>query len=270
MHTPCVMTRRVHDRQTLTPRYSARKSPWGEFLVWALVRTSLQRMFVRVRLRELRADPRAAGLPLLVIANHPSWWDGYLALLLSRWYGTRRYLMMDAAQLKRYGFFAWAGCFGVERTDARDVARGIAYAADLLRQAMPTWLWLFPQADISPPQARPIAFHAGTAHIIRRATAGGRTVGVLPVAWELVFRGEQHPEIIMLVGDILTFDDAQARDVAQVTTQLTQALTAVMDAVGNDITRDDLAAYRTIVRGRAGVNDWFDWLLRRTRLVADP
>lgn len=263
MHHP----RRPH---SLVPQYPARKSPWGELLVWALVRTSLQRMFVRVRLREQAGNPCAAGLPLILVANHPSWWDGYLALLLARHYGARRYLMMDAAQLKRYGFFAWAGCFGVERADARDVARSIAYAAELLRQAEPTWLWLFPQAEITPARARPLSLHAGAAHIVRRATAGGLTVGVLPVAWELVFRGEQHPEVVLLVGDIITFDAERARDVSSVTALLSEALTAIVDAVGSDIARDDFAGYRTILRGRAGANDQFDRLLHRDRLVADP
>ncbi len=227
-------------------------------------------MFVRVRLREVSGDPRAAGLPLLVIANHPSWWDGYLALLLSRHYGVRRYLMMDAAQLKRYGFFAWAGCFGVERGDARDVARSIAYAAALLRQEERTWVWLFPQAEITPPQARPLSVHGGAAHVLRRAMTGGRTIGVLPVAWELVFRGEQHPEVVILVGDIKMFDEGDVRNASSVTAYLTEALRSVMDTLASDITRNDLAVYQTILRGRVGVNDRFDRLLRRHRLVADP
>jgi chlorobactene lauroyltransferase len=265
-----VRTCRTTHSPSLAPRYRARKTPWGELLVWALVRTSLPGMFVRVQLRKLGGDPRAPGLPLLVIANHPSWWDGYLALLLSRHFGARRYLMMDAAQLKRYGFFAWAGCFGVERSDARDVARSIAYAAGLLRQAKPNWLWLFPQATITPPQARPLAVHAGAAHILRRATAGGRTVGVLPVAWQLIFRGEQHPEVVILIGDVRRMDEAHAMDISAVTACLTDALTSVMDALAGDITRDDLAAYQTILRGRVGINDRFDRLLCRHRLVADP
>lgn len=265
-----VTIRRSRRPHALKPRYPARKTPWGELLVWALVRTSLQRMFVRVRLRTLGDDPRASVLPLLVIANHPSWWDGYLALLLSRHFGVRRYLMMDAAQLKRYGFFAWAGCFGVERSDARDVARSIAYAAALLQQAKPTWLWLFPQATITPPQARPLTIHAGAAHILRRATAGGRTIGVLPVAWHLVFRGEQHPEVVMLAGDVRIMDEARAMDIAAGTACLTDALVSVMDGLAGDIVRDDLTAYHTILGGRIGINDRFDWLLHRHRLVADP
>ncbi|MHB8645191.1 MAG: lysophospholipid acyltransferase family protein [Thermomicrobiales bacterium] len=263
-------TRRSSPVLSVAPGYPARKSLWGELLVWALVRSSLRRMFVRVRLREAGEDPRASGVPLLVIASHPSWWDGYLALLLSRHYGARRYLMMDAAQLQRYGFFAWAGCFGVERGDARDVTRAVAYAAALLRQEIPTWVWLFPQAEITPSQTRPLSMQGGAAHILRRATAGGRSIGVLPVAWELVFRGEQHPEVVALVGDIITFDEAGARNLPAVTATLTDALTAVMDRLADDLARNDLTAYRTMLRGSAGVNDRFDRLLRRTRLVADP
>lgn len=259
-----------HRQSVIAPRYRARKRPWGELLVWALVRASLRRMFVRVRLREAGGDPRAADSPLLVIANHPSWWDGYLALLLSRHYGMRRYLMMDAAQLQRYGFFAWAGSFGIGRADARDVARSIAYAANLLRQENRVLLWLFPQGAITASRARPLAFHAGAAHILRRAARGGATVGVLPVAWDLCFRGEQHPEVLVLTGDVIPFNGAGARDLSSVTAHLADALTAVMDALANDIACDDLTAYRTILRGRIGVNDRFDRLLRRSRLVAEP
>lgn len=263
-------TRRSRHPHALRPRYPARKTALGEVMVWALVRAALQRMFVRVRLREAGADPRTTNLPLLVIANHPSWWDGYVALLLSRHYRMRRYLMMDAAQLNRYGFFAWAGCFGVARTDARDVVRTVAYAADLLRQHQPTWLWLFPQADITPPQARPLSVHGGAAHILRRATAGGNTVGVLPVAWQLVFRGEQHPEVAALVGDVIAVTATRAANVLAMTACLAESLTTVMDQLEGDIARGDLTAYRTILHGRAGINDRFDRLLRRERLVADP
>ncbi len=260
--------RTKHER-TAVLRYPARKSPWGELLVWMLVRASLRRMFVRVRVCNAGDDPRATGLPLLVIANHPTWWDGYVALLLSRHFGARRFLMMDAAQLRRYGFFAWLGCFGVERSDARDVTRSLAYAANLLRIHKPVWVWLFPQAEITPASARPVALHGGVAHILRRATAGDRTIGVLPVAWEYVFRGEQHPEVVVRLGEVRRFDAAGARDVARVTACLSAALTSVMDDVARDVAKDDFAAYRTIFRGRSGVNDRFDRLLGRKRLVAD-
>lgn len=263
------MTRPTNDPAGRAPRYPARKTPIGELLIWLLARSAMRRMFVRVRLRVAGDDPRGAGLPLLAVANHPSWWDGYIALLLSRHLGLPRYLMMDAAQLRRYGFFAWAGCFGVDRTDPHDVARAVTYAARLLSAGRAPLLWMFPQAEIVPPAVRPVAVQGGAAHILRRATRDAPVVGVLPVAWQLVFRGEQHPEIVIRTGPILRIDRASFADHTEIPARLRTALACVMDALQADLTADDFADYRTIMHGRAGVNDRFDRVLRRNRLVPD-
>ena len=255
---------------TALPRFPARKSAVGELLIWLLVRSSLRRMFVRVRLCVAADDPRSAGIPLVAVANHPSWWDGYLALLLSRHFGLRRYLMMEAAQLRRYGFFAWAGCFGVARDDPRDVARAIAYAANLLGQSEGPLLWMFPQAGIVPHDRRPIAVHGGAAHIVRRVAGSSGPVGVLPVAWQLVFRGEQHPEIFIRTGPIVRFDCGSSRDSDAVSHSIQHHLTETMDALRDDLMREYLDGYRVILRGSGGINDQFDGLFRRTRLVPDP
>jgi chlorobactene lauroyltransferase len=260
----------THAPPSPAPRFPARKSALGELLVWLLVRSSLRRMFVRVRLHIAADDPRAAGIPLVAVASHPSWWDGYLALLLSRHVGLRRYLMMDAAQLRRYGFFAWAGCFGVERDDPRDVARALAYAAGLLAEERTSLLWMFPQAAIVPSDRRPVVVHGGAAHIVRRAAGHGGPVGVLPVAWQLAFRGEQHPEVFVRAGAISRFDRASSRDAAVVSACIQRGLTETMDALRDDLANETLHEYRVILRGQRGVNDYFDALLHRARLVSDP
>ncbi len=252
------------------PAYPARKSPLGELLVWLLVRSSLRRLFVRVRLRAPESDPRAYAVSLLGVANHSSWWDGYLALLLARYYGMPRYLMMETAQLKRYGFFAWAGCFGVDRADPRDVARSIAYAAHLLGGKQRPLVWIFPQAEIVSADARPITVHAGAAHVMRRATAQGQMIGILPVAWQLVFRGEQHPEVFIRVGNVWYEREATTRDTDAMSARIRTALTQEMDALRADLAANQLAAYRTVMQGKSGVNDLFDRLLHRTRLVDEP
>lgn len=252
------------------PRIPAQKSPPGELLVWALVRHSLRGMFARVRLRPPAIDPRSYGVPILAVANHPSWWDGYLALLIGRWYGLPRYLMMEEAQLRRYRFFAWAGCFSVERRDPREAGRSIAYAANILTANPSALVWIFPQGAIAHADTRPITVHSGAAHVLRRATAAGATIGVLPVAWEYVFRGEQRPEAFIRVGELETVDWQAARDPKSLSRHIQAMLTAQADALRADVRANALGAYGTILRGRGGVNDVFDRLLLRDRLVPDP
>jgi hypothetical protein len=131
-------------------------------------------------------------------------------------------------------------------------------------------LWMFPQAAITPSDRRPVAVHGGAAHIVRRVAGTGGSVGVLPVAWQLVFRGEQHPEIFIRTGAITRFDRGNSRDIAEVSAHIQQTLTETMDALCDDLTNETLQEYRVILRGQRGVNDRFDALLHRHRLVPDP
>jgi len=252
------------------PRLTPWKTPPGEFAVWLLARQAMRGMFARVRLREAAGNPRAAGVPLLGLANHPSWWDGYLALLVARHYGLPRYLMMDEPQLRRYGFFRWAGCFSVDRADPRESARSVAYAAHLLTTAQTPIVWLFPQAEITPADARPIAVQGGAAHVLRRATAGGYAVGWLPVAWQYEFRGEQHPEAFIRVGAVEIVNAADTRDTRALTARIAAALIREADSLRDDLAADDVRAYGTVLHGAGGVNDRWDRVLRRSRLVLEP
>lgn len=245
-----------------------RKNSPGERAVWTLVAWSLGRMFARVRLYQV-SDPCAAGVPLLGLANHPSWWDGYLAFAVARHYHRAQFMMMDEAQLRRYGFFRWAGAFSVDRADARESARSVAYAAHLLATERTPLVWLFPQAEITPADRRPITAHGGAAHVLRRATAG-KAVGWMPVAWQYAFRGEQHPEAFVRVGAVEVVTAADTRDTHALTARIAAALTREADALRADLAADDVGAYRVVFRGASGINDRWDRVLRRRRLVPEP
>src|ERR1043165_8852340 len=101
------------------PTIAAGHHPLGAALVyWALVRWGIWSHFDRVWLKVVGPLPHAADGPLIVYLNHPSWWDGYMCFLLNRVVLRDRfqgYLMMEEPELRRYRFFAWAGCFSVDR-----------------------------------------------------------------------------------------------------------------------------------------------------------
>ena len=56
--------------------------------------------------------------PLLFVANHVSWWDGFLLRAVQRRLrpDAAFVTVMSAAQLDRFPFFRWLGAIGVDPT----------------------------------------------------------------------------------------------------------------------------------------------------------
>ena len=93
-----------------------RRSPWLIRLFTRHVkRFYLARDFHAVRLsRSGRPGPVPDG-PLIVVLNHPSWWDPLVALVLTELFPDRaHYAPMDADALRRYRIFERLGMFGIE------------------------------------------------------------------------------------------------------------------------------------------------------------
>jgi 1-acyl-sn-glycerol-3-phosphate acyltransferase len=122
----------------------------------------------------------------IVVANHHSWWDGYLAGLIARRHGRPFGVLVDERTLRRYPFFRRVGALGTAelRAAVRHAAAG-------------GWLFVFPEGRLSPP-GPPAPFAPGAATLSRLAGAP-----VLPLAWRVVVRGEQYPEIYVRCGAAL-------------------------------------------------------------------
>ncbi len=58
----------------------AHKFPLGKRLVWRLIDRSFRKYFDRVYFRtsETSTEEQRAALPMIICANHSSWWDGYV------------------------------------------------------------------------------------------------------------------------------------------------------------------------------------------------
>lgn len=132
-------------------------------------RRLLARTFRRIH---LDGDPSVlapeGGAPLLICLSHASWWDPLLALLLDeRVPGLDSYGIMDARQLRRWGFFTRLGMIGVDRADLADARRLLEYAPRLLSEPNKA-LWITPQGRFASLAERPLAFQAGIGHIAAR------------------------------------------------------------------------------------------------------
>jgi hypothetical protein len=90
----------------------------------------------------------------------------------------------------------------------------------------------------------------------------------VPLAIEYAFWTESRPEILVSFGEPLVPDAAPARDPAEWTRTFAAALAATQDALAAHSQRRELAAWRTLDRGKSGVQGFYDawsWLRARWR-----
>lgn len=240
----------------------ARRNFLGELLVFWMCRSSLRRSFHAVHFRAtepLSAPPSRLQAPVIFYSNHSSWWDGYLAHLVTRQvYGLDGYLMMDVRQLRKFFFFSWAGCFSVDQENARSALYSIDYIARELPRKSGRALWIFPQGYIFPQERRPLHFHSGLAHVIRQTGA----CYVYPVALRFEFLQEQYPEVFVDVGEAIFFPADAKIEVKAVTAELEAKLTQQMDALCEEISRVQTQNFVTIVRGKGSISATFSKLLQ--------
>ncbi len=124
--------------------------------------------------REIRmhGTPGGDGLPLLVLANHFSWWDGFIQYRLNGAVFDRTlYTMMLEEQLRRHRVLNRCGCFSV-RKGTRDAVESLRYCCGLLRDARNAVL-LFPQGRIESMHAQRIGFGSGVRYIAERVPGAG-------------------------------------------------------------------------------------------------
>lgn len=158
-------------------------------------RSRLFGTFGRIRIAGLDAlaDAVAAG-PVLVVANHTTWWDPLVALWLA--HGELRaeaFAMMDASNLRRLPFFGKVGAFGVDLADRRDGARAIRYAAKLLDRPRRI-VWIYPEGRERSPFG-PLELRPGAAAVARLSRAP-----IVPLASRFVFAAEEKPELWISIG----------------------------------------------------------------------
>jgi 1-acyl-sn-glycerol-3-phosphate acyltransferase len=225
----------------------AARSPWLHWGFMHYVRRAIARSFTAVRLLDAAPTVRA-DLPLMVVANHPGWWDPLVFFLLNEALLAPRRLFgpMDAAALARYGVLARLGLFGIERDRHAGTRRFLEVGSGVLR-APATALWITAEGEFGDVRRRPLALKSGVAHLARRVAG----VQVLPVALEYAYWNEARPEVFVAVGPPL-HGDALRLDAIEA------ALAASMDRLASAVVERNPAGFSTLLSGRAGMGGAYD------------
>ncbi|HEX8395864.1 MAG TPA: lysophospholipid acyltransferase family protein [Pyrinomonadaceae bacterium] len=223
----------------------ANKSRLFEMLFAVYNRNLFRRRFAALRVQGIEnLQNRKSDLPLVLYANHSSWWDGLVAFEIGRAARLDHFLMMEEKQLKQLFLFRRLGAFSVVRENPRAGLRSINYAVEILKEKPNRSLWIFPQGEILPGDARPLRFYQGLARIIEKT---GECVAA-PVAMRYEFLGEFKPVVFAKIGRTEVFSNVKTT--RKLTEHLSIRLTETLDELKADITGEK-------------INDFID-LLKKT------
>jgi 1-acyl-sn-glycerol-3-phosphate acyltransferase len=222
------------------------------------------RVFTRFARRHLRAvrlarwgRPRLpSDGPVVVFANHPSWWDGMAVMLLWRRLLVDRHLFvpMDAEALNKYGFMRRLGVFGVE-PGVRGAVGFLHVAAEVL--ASPDHLlWINAPGRFSDVRERPVPIAPGMSRLPELAP--GATF--LPLALEYTFWNERAPEMLAAFGEPIPAADFLAEPREARSERMAAALAATLDRLAADSIARDPALFETLLDGQRGMGGvWQAW-----------
>ena len=227
----------------------------------AVMRREVRRGFRALRVLRPGLPDLPPGAPLVVYANHPSWWDPavFITLAVNLFADRESYGVMEAEALRRYAFMRRIGLFGVEPDSRRGAARFLRVGAHVLA-APRRMMWMTAQGHFADPRARPVDLKAGLAHLMARTP----DAVALPLALEYPFWTEKTPEALVAFGSPLRrLGDAETWQAG-----LTHNLAATMDTLAAAAMARDPAAFDRVEQGRAGVGGIYGTWHRLRALAA--
>jgi 1-acyl-sn-glycerol-3-phosphate acyltransferase len=175
--------------------------------------------------------------PLLLVANHTSWWDGFLLRDLQRALrpGAPFHVVMREAELRRRPFFRLMGALPLQPGSPASTRALLRTVGKLVQDEPGAVIVFFPQGRIWPSSRRPLGFRRG----VDLLTAAAAPCTVLPVALHVEPLNRSAPVAFIAPAVAVTVGSGDAarnihqRVEAAVAARL-DALRAVLDAHGED------------------------------------
>jgi 1-acyl-sn-glycerol-3-phosphate acyltransferase len=228
------------------------------FFDWAF-RRHFSSSFCALRLARWGEPSAPPGRPLIILANHPGWWDGALLMLLSRRLFPDRpsFVPMDAEALQRYGFMRRLGVFGVEQDSARGAFQFLETAKEVLADDSHI-LWMNAPGRFADPRERPVPLAPGVARLPRIAP----NAMILPLAIEYTHWTEKRGEALVAFGPPIEVADEDG---------IRSAMTETMDRLAQDAITRDHQRFRVLVEGGRGMGGIYGlWQRLRFAPEHDP
>ncbi len=144
---------------------AAQHNAFIDFMVGRPVSLLMRCVFRSIRIHGQKCPAKG---PVLLIANHFSWWDGFIAREVNTAVFKRRlHVMMLEEELSKRPFLRKMGAFSIRRK-SRGALQSLNYAAALLDNP-DHLLLLFPQGEFQTTHRYPLNFQNGWYRILEKA-----------------------------------------------------------------------------------------------------
>lgn len=210
--------------------------------------------FLRANMRALRVakwglPQPPPGAPLIVLANHPSWWDGVAFLLLRRALlpERRMFIPMDAASLARYPFMTRIGVFGVEPGSRGAI--GFLRTAEHVLADPARMFWMNAPGRFVDARERPVPLAAGVVRLTELAPGAA----VMPLALEYPFWNERAPEMLAAFGPPVAAAELNALDRGARAERIAAAIGETADRLAADAMTREPSRFIVVQAGQEGM-----------------
>ena len=248
------MTTATSPLRTLEPLALPRRWPWLVRGFRRYCQRYVRKHFHAVRLSRTSHNLPTGDEPVLVVLNHPSWWDPLVGIILSEQLRDRdHFAAIDAVAVERYAFFKRLGFVGVDTKSLRGPVEFLRIGETILSESNRVF-WVTAQGRFTDVRERPLNLRSGVGHLAARLERGY----VVPLALEYAFWSERTPEALARFGEPLRIADHPGLNGKEWTRLIEVSLTETLDGLNSEAMSRDPAKFTTVLSGRVGVGGMYD------------
>lgn len=242
---------KIRTEPDLVPSRSPTLYRWFD---WYVRRYQLRKHFHAIRLDKNGLAPSVpTDLPLIIVANHGSWWDPLVGWPVQDFFpGRTSFAPIDADMLQKYRIFAKLGFYGVEQNTPRGAVQFLKTSEAILRHPG-TSIWLTAQGEFVDVRKRPVVLRGGIGHLVHRLPQ----VAIVPFAIECTFWTEKTPEGLLHLGPLMILEGTTKRP-DEWTDEIAVALEHAQDALAEAAMSRDPSRFDTLITGRACIGGVYD------------
>ena len=217
---------------------------------------SLKKNFFRINLKgrklleETIKKSKASEIPLILILNHPNWWDAaFVTHLIYSYLKMEGYCFMEYKQMKDFKFFNKIGAVPIIRENAEFSLKSLNFVIDAIKNKS-LMAVIFPQAELTHNSKKPYKFFSGFYYLMKKTKKGIIICGYL----DYRFTTEQRPELYVNIFKSYEYESDGLPEKSSYVNSLEKEYELINDEFERDFTTGNLKEYEIILQGKKSID----------------